>query len=48
MVLNAGAALLAGDAVTNLQEGVQEAIKSIDSSSARDHLEKLVKISNLE
>ena len=48
VVLNAGAALLAGDAVTNLQEGVQEAIKSIDSSSARDHLEKLVKISNLE
>ena len=48
VVLNAGAALLAGDAVTNLQEGVEEAIKSIDSSSARDHLEKLVEISNLE
>ena len=48
VVLNAGAALLAGDAVTNLQEGVQEAIKSIDSSSARDHLEKLVEVSNLE
>ena len=44
--LNAGAALLAAGAVTELREGIQEAFNAIDSGAAASALENLVRISN--
>lgn len=45
VVLNAAAALLAGDAVSSLEEGVEKAKESIDSGAARDRLDAFVRIS---
>ncbi len=45
VVLNAAAALLAGNRVEDLKEGVQVAQTSIDSGQALDKMERLVKLS---
>ena len=45
VVLNAAAALLAGNRVSNLPEGVKLAEKVVDSGQAREKLESLVKLS---
>lgn len=45
VVLNAAAALLAGDRVEDLKEGVQVAQESIDNGQAFDKMEQLVKLS---
>jgi anthranilate phosphoribosyltransferase len=46
VLLNAAAALVAGDMVTTLQEGLILANKSIDSGRAQDTLNRLITISN--
>lgn len=46
VVLNAGAALYAADAVDSIQEGVRRAGESIDSGAALHKLTKLVEMSN--
>jgi|TARA_B110000263_G_scaffold230093_1_gene224358 anthranilate phosphoribosyltransferase len=46
VLLNAGAALLASDLVSSLEDGVQAAKESIDSFSARSHLESFIKVTN--
>ncbi len=45
VLLNAAAALLAGDIVGTLSEGVQAAANSIDSGSAKERMESFVAIS---
>ena len=45
VVLNAAAALLAGNRVSNLSEGVKLAEEVVDSGQAREKLESLVKLS---
>ena len=45
-LLNAAAALLACDRVSNMEEGVQAAADSIDDGSAMASLEKLALVSN--
>ncbi len=45
VVLNAAAALLAGNRVANLSEGVKLAAEVVDSGQAREKLESLVKLS---
>ena len=45
VVLNAAAALLAGNRVSNLQEGINLAAEVIDCGQAREKLESLVKLS---
>ena len=42
VLINAAAALVAGEAADNLAEGLQTARESIDSGAARDRLERLV------
>lgn len=44
-VMNAAAALLAGDKVTELKEGVRLAVEIIDSGRAREKLDGLVRLS---
>ena len=46
VLMNAAAAIMAGEAATNLKEGVQLAIESIDSGAALLKLEDLVAFSN--
>ena len=45
VLINAAAALVAGEAADNLAEGLQTARESIDSGAARDRLERLVEAS---
>jgi anthranilate phosphoribosyltransferase len=45
VLLNAAAALVAGDAVQDFSDGLESAREAIDSGSARDRLERLVAIS---
>jgi anthranilate phosphoribosyltransferase len=44
VILNTAAALLAGDAVTDLKEGIEKAREAIDSGAARDHLDVFVRV----
>jgi anthranilate phosphoribosyltransferase len=44
VVLNAAAALIAGDAVTDFASGIESARESIDSGNARERLEALVSV----
>ena len=46
VLINAAAALVAGEAADNLAEGLQTARESIDTGAARDRLERLVAASN--
>ena len=45
VLINAAAALVAGEAAENLAEGLEAARESIDSGAARDRLERLVEAS---
>lgn len=45
VVLNAAAALYAGDDVVSIEKGIKKAVKSIDSGSAMSRLKKLVEYS---
>lgn len=45
VVMNAAAALLAGDAATDLKQGVKLAEEAIDSGKAKEKLERLIKLS---
>ena len=45
-LINAAAALVAGDLASDLKEGVAVAAKSIDSGAALEKLEAFVRISN--
>ena len=45
VLLNAAAALVAGDAVADLRDGISLARESIDSGAARDRLESLIRAS---
>ena len=47
VLLNAAAALLAGDVVETLQDGVAAAANSIDSGGARERMESFVELSNM-
>ena len=44
VLLNASAALIAGDAVKDFAEGIESAREAIDSGNARDRLERLVSV----
>jgi anthranilate phosphoribosyltransferase len=46
VLMNAAAALVAGDSAKSLLEGVEIAKQSIDSGRAMEKLEQLVKLSN--
>ncbi len=43
-LLNAAAALVAGDAATDLKDGVRLAVRAVDSGAARDKLDAFVKL----
>lgn len=46
VLLNAGAALCAGDLADSIPAGIQQATESLDSGQATDRLERLVTLSN--
>ena len=46
VVLNAGAALCAGDLADSISAGIALAVDSLDSGRATDRLERLVRLSN--
>ncbi|GAG45080.1 unnamed protein product, partial [marine sediment metagenome] len=47
VLINAAAALVAGDLAENLEKGIQIAAEAIDSGRALEKLEGLIKISQI-
>jgi anthranilate phosphoribosyltransferase len=48
VLFNAGAALLVAGRVSSIREGIAQAAEAIDSGSARDTLERMVRLSRAE